>query len=301
MWAIYIKHFLEYLMLERSVSVHTLDAYQRDVEKFVSYIDSISEVENPTDVKSIHIDAFIRSIHSLGIAPATQARILSGVKAFFHYLIVEDVLVDDPTVHTQGPKLGRQIPDILHVEEINLIIESMDMSLPHATRNRSIVETLYACGLRVSELVSLRLSHIYWDEEFIRVIGKNNKERLVPIGQSALHEMKLYIETDRNQAPVVHGHEDFVYLNRRGKSLTRNMIFLIVKNAVAIAGIEKKVSPHTFRHSFATHLVEGGADLRSVQSMLGHESITTTEIYTHLDRSFLQETIRKFHPMSSWE
>lgn len=298
MWQIYHKHFLEYLILERSVSEHTLDAYKRDVDKFIAYIRKVPGIETPKDIQPSHIDDFLIYIHKLEVATSTQARILSGIKAFFHYLVVEDILIEDPTELSQGPRQGRTIPDVLHIEEINAILDNLDMSLPHATRNKAIIETLYACGLRVSELISLRMSHIYWEEEFIRVIGKNNKERLVPISNTALHAIKLYIETDRKKAPLVKGQEDMVFLNRRGKGLTRNMIFLIVKSAATEAGIDKKVSPHTFRHSFATHLVEGGADLRSVQQMLGHESITTTEIYTHLDRSFLRETILKYHPFA---
>lgn len=298
MWHIYLKHFNQYLILERSLSPHTLEAYTRDVERLIAFLEVSYPSAGAKETTTQHIENFLKHTHDLGVAARTQSRILSGIKAFFRYLILEGIIENDPSALCEGPKLGRDLPDILSPEEINHLFHSIDMSQPHATRNRSMLETLYACGIRVSELISLRLSGIYFHDGYLRVIGKNNKERIVPVGEDALKYMKLYIDTDRQQVPPCNGHEDILYLNRRGRSLTRNMVYIIVKNAVANAGITKNVSPHTFRHSFATHLVEGGADLRSVQQMLGHESITTTEIYTHLDRSFLKETIMKYHPMS---
>lgn len=296
-WKTYIKSFKEYMLLERSMSVHSIDAYILDIKKLESYMSEAAAHIGPAAVSFNHLEGFVNWINKLGLGAATQARILSGVRAFYKYLLVEDIIEDDPTELLEGPKLSRKIPDVLSYDEICLILDAMDMSLPHAQRNRAMLETLYACGLRVSELVGLRISNYFPEPGFVKVLGKNNKERITPIGSAAIKHINLYIEGSRNSMMNIQkGHEDFIFLNRRGRQLTRVMIFKIVKDAVASAGIKKTISPHTFRHSFATHLVEGGADLRAVQEMLGHESITTTEIYTHIDTSYLRETIINCHP-----
>jgi len=284
------------MILERSMSEHSVEAYIRDISKLSEYI-SIRELDiNPTAVTYPFLQEFIAYIHELGLGDRTQARIISGVRAFYKYLLVENIMDDDPTGLIDGPKLARKIPDVLSVEEINEILSVIDMSQETGHRNRAMLETLYACGLRVTELVTLKLSNYFPEEEYIKVLGKGNKERIVPIGADAIKQNNIYINNYRNQKNIKPGHEDILYLNRRGKGLSRVMIFTIIKNLVAKTGIKKKVSPHTFRHSFATHLVEGGADLRAVQDMLGHESIITTEIYTHIDREYLRDTIMRFHP-----
>jgi len=284
------------MILERSMSEHSVEAYIRDISKLSEYI-SIRELDiNPTAVTYPFLQEFIGYIHELGLGDRTQARIISGVRAFYKYLLVENIMDDDPTGLIDGPKLARKIPDVLSVEEINEILSVIDMSQETGHRNRAMLETLYACGLRVTELVTLKLSNYYPEEEYIKVLGKGNKERIVPIGADAIKQNNIYINNYRNQKNIKPGQEDILYLNRRGKGLSRVMIFTIIKHLVAKTGIKKKVSPHTFRHSFATHLVEGGADLRAVQDMLGHESIITTEIYTHIDREYLRDTIMRFHP-----
>lgn len=296
-WNTYIKSFKEYMLLERSMSVHSIDAYIHDIRKLESYMSEIEDQTGPDSVKFSHLEGFVNWINKIGLGAASQARILSGIRAFYKFLLIEDIIEDDPTELLEGPKLSRKIPDILSYDEICLIMDAMDMSLPHAQRNRAMLETLYACGLRVSELVGLRISNYFPKPGFVKVLGKNNKERITPIGSAAIKHINLYVEGSRNSMMNIQkGHEDFIFLNRRGRQLTRVMIFKIVKDAVAHAGIKKTISPHTFRHSFATHLVEGGADLRAVQEMLGHESITTTEIYTHIDTSYLRETIINCHP-----
>ncbi len=295
-WATSIKAFKNYLILERSMSRHSVDAYVRDIKKLAAYASTLDEPIGPQEVQMETLTKFIGTLHGIGIEAKSQARIISGIKAYYRFMSIENLVETNPTTYLEGPKLARKLPDTLSYEEIQLIIESMDMSLDHAHRNRAIVETLYACGLRVTELVNLKLSCIYIEEEFIRVIGKNNKERLVPIANTALKSLLTYVEHERIHLNIASGHEDIVFLNRRGKQLSRVSIFNIVKQSVAQAGIRKNVSPHTFRHSFATHLVEGGADLRAVQDMLGHESITTTEIYTHVDTQFLRETLMLYHP-----
>ena len=296
-WEIAIKGFGHYMKLERSMSPNSIDAYIRDIQKLASFANGI-EITNPILVQHKVLLEFIKAITDLGYNARSQARIISGIRAFYKYLILEDVMDNDPTEILEGPRIPRKIPSVLSYEEIVAIIEAIDHSAPHGHRNRAIIETLYACGLRVSELVNLTLSNLYVDIGFIKVIGKNNKERIVPIGPAAIKYIDLYIQHERQHLKFIDPeHRDFVFLNRRGRQLTRVMIFTIIKNLKTKAGIEKPVSPHTFRHSFATHLVEGGADLRAVQDMLGHESITTTEIYTHVDRSFLRETLLKFHPL----
>ena len=295
-WESCIKGFRAYLKLEKSLSKHSIEAYERDVIKLWQFVQQIEGQPGPLALQIDHLEDFIIFINQLGLGRRSQARIISGVRAFYKYLLLEDLLDDDPSELLSGPKLQRKIPDVMNYDEIEKIFSAIDMSDDQGHRNRAMLETLYACGLRVSELIGLKLSDYYPDSGFIRVIGKNNKERIVPIGDSAIKHNKIYLESYRRHQEVKAGHEDFLYLNRRGKALSRVMVFLIIKRLVQEAGIKKNISPHTFRHSFATHLVEGGADLRAVQEMLGHESIITTEIYTHLDTQFLRETIMRYHP-----
>lgn len=296
-WKSLINGFKTYLMLERSLSTNSIDAYIRDTEKLATYLELKGYSINAPDLEFKHLEGFIHWINEMGLGERTQARIISGLKAFYKYLLVEDIVDFAPTDLLEGPRLDRKIPEVLSIEEVNKVFRVIDLSTPHGTRNRAMLETLYACGLRVSELINLRLTNLYPEVGFVKVIGKNDKERIVPIGESALKHIQLYIEgVRRGQMNIHKEHENFVFLNRRGKKLSRVMVFMMVKDAVKAAGIEKTVSPHTFRHSFATHLVEGGADLKAVQDMLGHESIITTEIYTHLDKEFLRETILNFHP-----
>lgn len=295
-WSPYIKGFEAYLLLERSLSDHSVEAYKYDVDKLYQFVLTMGLNKSPDQLVLSDLENFILYINKIGIGEYTQARILSGVRAFYKYLLMEDVIDSDPTELLEGPKLKRKIPDVLSYEELMTIFESIDLSNEFGHRNRAILETLYACGVRVSELVNLRISNYFPEEGYIKVIGKGDKERVVPIGGDAIKYIGIYLQHNRIHLPVVEGQEDFVFLNRRGKKLSRVMVFLIIKKAVEFAGLNKIVSPHTFRHSFATHLVEGGADLRAVQDMLGHESITTTEIYTHLDRSFLRDTLVRFHP-----
>jgi len=287
-------------MLEKSLSRHSIDAYLRDVSKLMEYT-IISKIDlSPDNLTADHLTSFVYYINDLGLEPKSQARIISGIRAFYKYMIMEDIILHDPTELLESPKLKRTLPDVLSYDEIDHILSTIDMSLPHAQRNRAMLETLYACGLRVSELTTLLKSNYFPEQGYIKVLGKNNKERLVPIGDSAVKHIDLYLTTERLHLPtIVKGHEDTMFLNRRGKGLTRVMIFTLIRNFVSLAGINKTVSPHTFRHSFATHLVEGGADLRAVQEMLGHESILTTEIYTHLDRKYLMETMQKYHPLNN--
>lgn len=293
----YISGFKSYLMLERGLSTNTLDAYLADVDKLSTWANTEGKGISPTDIVYKDLASFVAWINQLGIGPKSQARIISGIRAFYKYMLMENLINDDPSDLLEGPRLRRKIPDVLSQEEIVKTIESIDLSHPQGHRNRAILETLYACGLRVSELVTLRLSQFYPDLGVVRVIGKNDKERIIPIGDTAIKYIDYYVQHDRSQLKTIAaGHEDFIFLNRRGKKLSRVMIFMIVRESVEKAGIDKKVSPHTFRHSFATHLVEGGADLKAVQDMLGHESITTTEIYTHLDTEYLRDTIINFHP-----
>ncbi|MCB9308486.1 MAG: site-specific tyrosine recombinase XerD [Lewinellaceae bacterium] len=297
-WKSCLAGFKAYLLLEKSLSDHSIEAYLRDVNKLMQYCQLKELGNSPITIHPDNLSDFVYFINDLGLEARSQARIISGVRAFYKYLVLEDLIDHDPTEHMQTPKLKRSLPDVLSYEEIDNILQSIDLSSDHGHRNKAMLETLYACGLRVSELISLKLSNYFPEEGFIKVIGKNNKERLIPIGDAAINQINIYIQTDRTQLKIAKGYEDFIFLNRRGKSLTRNMIFLLIKTYVAQAGISKSISPHTFRHSFATHLVEGGADLRAVQEMLGHESILTTEIYTHLDKQFLRETIRAYHPIS---
>jgi integrase/recombinase XerD len=298
-WNSALKGFKAYLLLEKSLSHHSIDAYIRDVGKLLEFVLWQKIDLTPEKLTSEHLSLFIYYINDLGLEPKSQARIISGIRAFYRFLIIEDALDIDPSEILESPKLKRTLPDVLSYQEIELIISSIDMSLPHSQRNRAMLETLYACGLRVSELITLKISNYFHEQGFVKVLGKNNKERLIPIGEMAIKHINLYIEAERNHlATIAKGHEDTLFLNRRGKGLTRVMVFTLIRKYTEMAGIRKTVSPHTFRHSFATHLVEGGADLRAVQEMLGHESILTTEIYTHLDRNYLRETINKYHPLS---
>ncbi|WP_413668059.1 site-specific tyrosine recombinase XerD [Mucilaginibacter sp. Mucisp86] len=297
-WRSAIKGFQAYLKLEKSLSDNSIEAYSRDIEKLYQYSDSQIVKLKPELITLTDLRGFINWINELGMIPSSQARILSGIKAFYKYLLMEDMIKTDPSELLESPKIRRKLPDTLSYEEINKIIAALDLSKPEGMRNKAILETLYGSGLRVSELTELKLSNLYLDIEFIKVTGKGNKERLVPIGSEAIKAMKLWIENVRVHNPIKKGEEDYVFLNRRGTRLSRQIIFLTIKGLAETIGLKKKISPHTFRHSFATHLVEGGADLRAVQEMLGHESITTTEIYTHLDREYLKSTISQFHPRS---
>jgi len=295
-WEPYKKGFKAYLQLERSLSNNSIEAYLSDIEKLTSYLLTNDVKKNPSEIDLKDLQQFVKCIAELGMTQSSQARIISGLRTFYKYCLLEDISTVDPTALLEAPKLKRILPDFLSFDEIETILSQIDVSTPEGTRNKAILETMYSCGLRVSEVVHLKLSQLYLDVGFVRVIGKGNKERLVPIGSSAIKYINIYRKTIRVHQAVQNGEEDILFLNRRGKRLTRVMIFLIIKDLVKKAGITKSISPHTFRHSFATHLVEGGADLRAVQEMLGHESITTTEIYTHLDREFLRKTLEKFHP-----
>jgi integrase/recombinase XerD len=296
MWEPYKKGFKAYLQLERSLSDNSIKAYLSDMEKLTQFFLANELKKSPAQVELVHLQQFIKWIAEMGMTQSSQARIISALRTFYKYALLEDITTVDPTTLLEAPKLKRALPDFLSFDEIESIMAEIDQSTPEGTRNKAILETMYSCGLRVSEVVNLQLSQLFLDVGFIRVIGKGNKERLVPIGSSAIKYILLYVNHIRNLQAIQKGEEDILFLNRRGKRLTRVMIFLIIKDLVKKAGINKTISPHTFRHSFATHLVEGGADLRAVQEMLGHESITTTEIYTHLDREFLRRTLEQFHP-----
>lgn len=298
MWDQQIKHFSNYLKLERSLSGNSIEAYVRDIEKLKQFMDLENKSVSPFKVSSKHLQGFLAFINELGMSAHSQARILSGIKAFYKYLIFEELVDKDPTLLIEGPKLGRKLPDTLSYSEIEQLLEAIDMSSPEGARNRAMLEVLYSSGLRVTELVDLRVNNVYFDVGFLRVIGKGNKERLVPVGKDALKFLKSYKEEVRVHISIQKGFESYMFLNRRGKKLSRVMIFTIIKQLAEKIGLRKVISPHTFRHSFATHLIEGGADLRAVQEMLGHESITTTEIYTHLDRDYLRQVIQEFHPRS---
>ena len=297
MWEIHKKGFKGFLAIEKSLSNNSIEAYLSDLEKLTQYLELENKIHlTPSQVSLEDLQHFLAKVYEMGLSARSQARIISGIKAFYNYLIIENLSQVNPAELLESPKIGRKLPDTLSIEEINLVINTIDLSSSTGERNKAILETLYGCGLRVSELVNLKISNVYFDEEFIKVTGKGDKERLVPISSSALKHIKIYIEQVRVHGKIARGFEDFIFLNRSGKSLTRVMIFTIIKQLVEKAGIKKTISPHTFRHSFATHLVNAGADLRVVQDMLGHVSITTTEIYMHLDRGYLHEEIKKFHP-----
>ncbi len=296
MWEPYKKGFKDYLRLEKSLSENSVEAYLRDIEKLTQYFLQADSLKTPAQVELKDLQHFIKWIAELGMNDTSQARIISGLRAFYKYCLLENISETDPTTLLEAPKLKRSLPDILSFEEIENIISQIDLSRPEGGRNKALLETMYSCGLRVSEAVNLKISQLYLDVGFIRVIGKGDKERLIPIGRSAIKYINIYKNKIRVHTTAQPGNEDILFLNKRGTKLSRVMIFLIIKELVLRAGIKKTVSPHTFRHSFATHLVEGGADLRAVQEMLGHESITTTEIYTHLDREFLRKTLQNYHP-----
>ena len=296
MWEPAKKGFKAYLQLEKSLSENSVQAYLHDINKLTDYLQLSGKLQSPAETTFNDLQQFLAWISELGMTATSQARIISGIRSFYTYCMMEQLVDKDPTILLETPRLARKLPDVLSFEEIEKVIRSIDLSKPEGERNKAILETMYSCGLRVTEVTQLRLSNLYLDVGFIRVIGKGDKERLVPIGAAAARQISIYRNNVRVHQKIQPGNEDIVFLNRRGAGLTRVMIFLMLKELVKKAGINKNISPHTFRHSFATHLVEGGADLRAVQEMLGHESITTTEIYTHLDRSFLRETLEKYHP-----
>lgn len=296
-WGPVIKEFEGFLKLEKGLSKNSVEAYLADMGKLTSFLENEDIRLEPGELEQEHLQLFLVWINNNGLSARSQARILSGIKAFYRFLLMDEQIDKDPTALLESPKLGRKLPEVLTVQEINDILGNIDLSKPEGRRNKAMLEVLYSCGLRVSELVGLKLSNIYRPEEFIRVIGKGDKERFVPISTKAMKEIDLYMP-DRNSLEIQPGQEDVLFLNRRGHMLSREMVFMVLKKLAKEAGIKKSVSPHTFRHSFATHLVEGGADLRAVQEMLGHESITTTEIYTHLDREYLRSEIISHHPRS---
>jgi integrase/recombinase XerD len=297
-WGLYSKEFGNYLKLERSLSGNSIEAYLHDVSLLHQYVEVSKLPLSPMTLSTKHLQGFLKHINELGMSPHSQARILSGIKSFYKYLLSEELIDKDPTALIEGPRLGRKLPDTLDYGEIVKLLDAIDLSSPEGQRNRAMLEVLYSSGLRVSELVELRRANVYFDLGFLRVVGKGNKERLVPIGRDAMKYLTIYQEEIRVHIPVQKGFEAYVFLNRRGKKISRVSVFLIIKALAIKVGLNKTISPHTFRHSFATHLIEGGADLRAVQEMLGHESITTTEIYTHLDRDYLKQVIREFHPRS---
>ena len=295
-WNSSLKGFKVFLQLEKSSSVNTVDAYIHDVEKLIHYLELHQIKKMPSEIQLEDIQAFFTWFHQFGIQASTHSRILSGIRQFYKYCFLENISKTDPTELYSAPKTKRKLPEVLSLEEIEKIISSIDHSKTEGMRNRAIIETLYGCGLRVSELCQLQISNIYWDEEVIRIFGKGRKERLIPIGKEAQKYILLYKDEVRIHQPILEQSRNILFLNNRGNALSRVMIFLIVKKLVVTAGIQKKISPHSFRHSFATHLVEGGADIRVVQQLLGHESITTTEIYTHLDLSYLKKVLEQHHP-----
>ena len=296
MWDSHKKGYKAWLQLEKSLSDHSVSAYLSDLEKLTQFFQSADIKISPKEVTLKQLQKFTVFISELGLSATSQARIISGIRSFYDYCLAENIVENDPTLLLEAPKTRRKLPDTLSVDEVDQIISSIDLSTPEGTRNKAIFETMYSCGLRVSELVNLKISQFYPDLGFIRVTGKGDKERLIPIGNTAVKNVKIYLKTVRTHIDIADGQEDMLFLNRRGSKLSRVMIFLVLKDLVKKAGITKTISPHTLRHSFATHLVEGGADLRAVQEMLGHESITTTEIYTHLDRDYLRATLQQFHP-----
>lgn len=297
-WKSHLHGFKNYLRLEKSLSGNSIEAYLRDLEKLISFLEYNQLDLQPEHLELKHLQNLLQWVTELGLSARSQARLISGIKAFYKYLILENYLKNDPTELLDSPRLGSKLPVTLSMQEIDEMIYQIDLSKAEGERNKAILETLYGCGLRVSELINLKLSNIYVDEGFIRVTGKGDKERLVPIGSQALKQISIYVNQSRVHLDIQRGYEDYAFLNRRGKVLTRTMVFIIIKDLAVRAGIQKNISPHTFRHSFATHLVEHGANLRAVQEMLGHESIITTEIYTHLDRNYLKAEILVHHPRS---
>lgn len=297
-WQAYIRQFKRFLLLEKSLSANSIEAYERDIRHLESFLTHDFPVLSLRAITPAHLKSFVKTVNELGMAPASQARIISGVRAFFNYLMVEGIIEINPAELLESPRLGRKLPEVLSAAEIDSMLAAIDLSEGMGHRSKAMIEVLYGCGLRVSELISLKISDLFFDDGFIKVTGKGNKERLVPIGSHAIEAVNWYVVGTRNHQQVQQAARDILFLNNRGAKLSRVMVFLIIKKLAAQAGIHKTISPHTFRHSFATTLVEGGADLRAVQQMLGHESITTTEIYTHLDRRYLREVVEKFHPRS---
>jgi integrase/recombinase XerD len=293
-WERYIKDFVSYLKIEKGLAENSILAYQRDVSLLATFAEETKQ--KPEQLSYEQLKTFVAHLYDLGLSARSQARIISGIKQFYRFLLLEQYLTADPSELLEQPRLGKKLPEVLEIDEIDNMLAAIDLSKPEGSRNHAIIETLYSCGLRVSELIHLRFADLYFDEGFIRVIGKGNKERLVPVSEGVEKEIKAYQISIRAQLPIQPGHEQFVFLNRRGAQLTRVMVFTIIKQLAAQIGLKKNISPHTFRHSFATHLIEGGANLRAVQEMLGHESITTTEIYTHLDQRFLRKAILNYHP-----
>ena len=296
-WSRYITEFVSYLKIEKGLSNNSILAYKNDTNKLKNYCE-----DNNLSVKEVqyeHLKNFVTELYDLGLSARSQARIISGIKHFYAYLFLENLVSSDPSELLEQPKIGRKLPEVMSIEEIDQLIRANNLESPEGYRNRAILEVLYSCGLRVSELVELKFSDLFYDEGFVRVIGKGNKERLVPLSKSVEREIQKYVEKTRSTLKIKAGNENFIFLNRRGSKLTRVMIFLIIKDLARKIDLKKKISPHTFRHSFATHLIEGGANLRAIQEMLGHESIITTEIYTHLDQRFLKDAILSFHPRNA--
>ncbi len=292
----YHNGFKAYLRLEKSLSSNSVEGYLRDIAKLFEYLNERGI--GPVDAGLKELSGFVQHLYDMGLAATSQARVISGIRAFYRFLKLENEIKDDPSALLELPKLARKLPEFLSIEEINALIDQIDLSKPDGERNKAMLETLYSCGLRVSELVELKISNLFLQDQFIKVIGKGNKERLVPIGSVAVKHINMYLEKVRVHQNIPKGFEDFVFLNKFGKKLSRQMVFLIIKDLAAKAGIKKNIGPHTFRHSFATHLIDGGADLRAIQEMLGHASITTTEIYTHLDRNYLRDIVLQYHPRS---
>jgi integrase/recombinase XerD len=295
-WTSYIRGFRAFLKLEKSLAENSIEAYTRDIDKLVQFLEFRQLEVSPSDITHSQLQEFIKWINELGMSARSQARIISGLKTFYKYLLLENIIRVNPAELLEAPRTGRELPDTLDITEIEKLFEAIDLSTQEGERNKTMLEFLYGCGLRVSEMTNLKISDIRFSDGFISVIGKGNKQRLVPVSERALKQLILYKENVRSHIDIQKGHEDFIFLNGRGKKITRVMVFYIVKSLAEKAGIRKTISPHTFRHSFATHLIEGGADLRAVQEMLGHASITTTEIYTHLDRDYLRSNILQFHP-----
>ena len=298
-WSRYITEFVSFLKIEKGLSSNSIIAYQNDVDKLANYC--MEKNIRVKDVQYAQLKLFVAELYDLGLSARSQARIISGIKQFFSYLLLENLITQDPSSLLEQPKLGRKLPEVLSIEEVDSLIAAVNLNSNEGPRNRALLEVLYSCGLRVSELVNLKFTDLFYDEGFVRVIGKGNKERLVPLSKSVELEISTYQEKMRSKLNVKDGHENFIFLNRRGKQLTRVMVFIIIKDLASKIDLKKSISPHTFRHSFATHLIEGGANLRAIQEMLGHESIITTEIYTHLDQSFLKEAILSHHPRNAGE
>ncbi len=297
-WDMHLKGFKSFLALEKSLSKNSIAAYTADIEKLAAYFNDSNIEISPDKVKYDDLKGFLIWINKLGVSSSTQTRIISGIKAFYKYLLMEEIISQNPTELLESPRVGRKLPDTLNVEEVDLLINSFDLSTENGQRNKAIIETLYSCGLRVTELIELKISNLHFKQGYIKIVGKGDKERLTPIGKEAMNQIQLYVDNYRNKIKIQSGEGDILFLNNRGHKLSRVMIFLIIKKQIEKCGLKKNVSPHTLRHSFASHLVDRGADLRAVQEMLGHESITTTEIYTHLDRNYLKRAIEDFHPRS---